>query len=181
MTVKISAVRLVLLAILFSVGSVHAAGKFYIGAKVAVADADIPAFDRTHLAGIYGGYNLVGKDSHFQQDFNGGTLAVEGEALATIRKGDAGASGDWNMTSFAVFAAYRHPLTDYLYLKGRAGLVRYDIDVDVPPGPAGTGTETGVAAGLGAGLVTGPGRLEVEFTTYEGDVNLLSVGFHMSF
>lgn len=175
------ALSLTLAAGLLAAAPAQAAGKAYIGAKLAVADADIPGFDNAHLAGVYGGYNLVGKDAHFNQDFKGGTLAVEGEALTTIRKGDAGANGDWNMTSFGVFAAYRHPLTDYLYLKGRAGLVRYDIDVDLPPGPAGTGSETGVTIGVGAGLVTGPGRLEVELMTYEGDVNLLNVGFHMNF
>jgi len=159
----------------------QAAGKIYVGAKLAVADADIPAFDNAHQAGIYGGFNLLGKDSQFGQDLRGGTLSVEGEVQTTVVKGDAGASGDWNLTSLGLFAAYRHPLTDYLYLKGKAGIVRYDIDVDVPLGPAVAGTETSLALGIGAGMVVGPGRLEVELATYESDVNVVSVGFHMNF
>ncbi len=181
MNLKTLTLPVTLAAGLLLAAPAQAGGKIYVGAKLAVAEADIPTFDNAHLGGLYGGFNLLGKDSQFGQDLKGGTLAVEGEVLTTLRKGDTGTSGDWKMTSFGVFAAYRHPLTDYFYLKGRAGLVSYDIDVDLPPGPSGTGRETAVALGVGAGFNVGPGRLEAEIATYSGDVNLLNVGFHMSF
>jgi hypothetical protein len=181
MTLKTIALPLALAASLLATAPAQAAGKIYVGAKLAVADADIPGFDNAHLAGVYGGFNLLGKDSQFGQDLKGGTLAVEGEILTTVAKGDAGANGDWSVTSFGVFAAYRHLLTDYFYLKGRVGLVRYDIDVDVPPPPSGADTENALAISVGAGMVAGPGRLEVELGTYASDVNLLSVGFHLNF
>ena len=87
--------------------------------------------------------------------------------------------GDWDMTSVAAYAAYRHPITDYFYLKGRLGLVRYEIDTSVPS--VSTGTETQLAAGFGAGWKVGPGSLEVDLTTYESDALFLAAGFHMSF
>ena len=175
---------LALAAGLAAAGTAQAAGKIYVGGKVGIVDADISGFDQAVNIGVYGGYNLLGKNSHFAADLKGGSLAAEGDVSLSIRKGDAGVSGDWDMTSVAVYAAYRHPLTDYFYLKGKLGLVRYEIDVDgIPSGlVAGRlGTETALAAGFGAGWKVGPGSLEAEITTYEGDVLILSAGFHMNF
>lgn len=175
---------LALAAGLAAAGTAQAAGKIYVGGKLGIVDADISGFDPAVNIGVYGGYNLLGKNSHFAADLKGGTLAVEGDVSLSILKGDAGVFGDWDMTSIAVYAAYRHPLTDYFYLKGKLGLVRYEIDVDgIPSGlVAGRlGTETALAAGFGAGWKVGPGSLEAEITTYEGDVMILSAGFHMNF
>lgn len=165
-------ISLALLGSLTAAGAAQAEGKIYVGAKVGVVQSDITGYDDAINAGVYGGYNLLGKDAHFAADLKGGTLAVEGEASLTIVKGDApGIAGDWDMTSLGVYAAYRHPLTDYFYLKGRFGLVRYDI----------IGNETALAAGIGAGWKVGPGRLEAEITTYESDVLIVGAGFHMNF
>ncbi len=179
MTSKLTSLSLVLVTSLLAVMPVRAGGKIYVGAKLAVADVDATGFDNAYLAGVYGGYNLLGKDSQFSQDLKGGTLAVEGEALLTARKGDAGAAGDWDMKSFGVFAAYRHPLTDYFYLKGKAGIVRTDIDTTTASAAA--GTDTKLAFGAGAGWKVGPGNVEAELVTLEGDIITLSAGFHMSF
>jgi hypothetical protein len=165
-------ISLALLGSLTVAGAAQAEGKIYVGAKVDVVQSDIAGYDDAMSVGVYGGYNLLGKDSHFAADLKGGTLAVEGEAIMTIVKGDApGLVGDWDITSLGIFAAYRHPLTDNFYLKGRVGLVSYDI----------TGNESALAAGIGAGWKVGPGRLEAEVTTYEGDVLLIGAGFHMNF
>ncbi len=165
-------------AALAAVGTAQAAGKIYVGGKIGIVDADSGvsgvSLDPAIAAGVYGGYNLLGKDAHFAADLKGGTLAVEGEALLTVVKGDATPTGDWDITSFGVFAAYRHPLTDYFYLKGKLGLVRYDIDVT-------SGVENTLAAGIGAGWKVGPGSLEAEIATYGNDLRILSVGFHMNF
>lgn len=184
MTLKSHVVSLALLTSLLATGATHAAGKIYVGAKLAVAEADIPGFDYAYLGGIYGGFNLLGKDSQFNQDLKGGTLAVEGEALLTIHKGDAASGGKWDMKSLGVYAAYRHPLTDYFYLKGKVGVARTDIDTAVTPSSsinARTGTDTSLVAGIGGGFKVGPGRLEAELATFEGDITLLSAGFHMAF
>lgn len=177
MTSKLTSLSLVLVTSLLAVMPAQAGGKIYVGAKLAVADVDARGFDNAYLAGVYGGYNLLGKDSQFSQDLKGGTLAVEGEALLTARKGDT-AAGDWDMKSFGVFAAYRHPLTDYFYLKGKAGIVRTEIDI-TGAGTAPDGTK--LALGVGAGWKVGPGNVEAELVTLEGDIITLSAGFHMSF
>ena len=169
---------LALLGSLTAAGAAHAQGKIYIGAKVGLVEADLAGFDNAFNAGVYGGYNLLGKNSHFAADLSGGTLAVEGEVTLSVAKGDAPV-GEWDLTSVGAYAAYRHPLTDYFYLKGKLGLVRYDIDTTVAS--ANSGTETALAAGIGAGWKVGPGSLEVEITAYESDVRMLSAGFHMSF
>lgn len=170
---------LTLAAGLTAVGTAQAEGKIYVGGKVGVVQADIAGFDNAFNAGVYGGYNMLGKNAHFAADLKGGTLAVEGEVTLSIAKGDAGILGDWNLTSVGAYAAYRHPLTDYFYLKGKLGLVRYDLDTTVAS--VNSGTETALAAGIGAGWKVGPGSLEVEITTYESDVLFVSTGFHMSF
>ncbi len=175
---------LALAASFAAVGTAQAAGKIYVGGKASYVDADLAGFDPAVNLGVYGGYNLLGRDSHFAADLKGGTLAAEGEVGLTVIDGDAGLAGDWDMTSIAVYAAYRHPITDYFYLKGKLGLVRYEIDTSLPA-PAlvagALGTETKLAAGVGAGWKVGPGSLEAEITTYESDVLLVSVGFHMNF
>jgi len=170
---------LALAAGLAAAGTAQAEGKIYVGGKAGIVQADVSGFDNAINAGVYGGYNLLGKNSHFAADMKGGTLAVEGEVTLSVVKGDAGALGDWNLTSFGAYAAYRHPLTDYFYLKGKLGLVRYDLDTTVAS--VSTGVETVLAAGIGAGWKVGPGSLEVEVTTYESDVLFLSAGFHMNF
>jgi len=169
---------LTLAAGLTAVGTAQAEGKIYVGGKVGVVQADFSGFDNAFNAGVYGGYNMLGKNSHFAANLNGGTLAVEGEVTLSVVKGDA-PIGEWDLTSVGAYAAYRHPLTDYFYLKGKLGLVRYDIDTSATS--ASSGTETSLAAGIGAGWKVGPGSLEVEITTYESDILFLSTGFHMSF
>ena len=177
-------ISLALLGGLAVAGTAQAAGKIYIGGKVGIVDADSGApgasFDPAIAVGVYGGFNMLGKDSQFAANLNGGTLAVEGEAMLTVVKGDAGVAGDWDINSIGAYAAYRHPLTDYFYLKGKAGLVHYKIDTDLFSGTYGDTSNT-LALGIGAGWKVGPGSLEVDLVTYGSDVRMLSAGFHMSF
>jgi hypothetical protein len=172
-------ISLALLGSLAVAGAAQADGKIYVGGKLAVMDADFSGFDNAYVGGLYGGYNMLGKDSQFSADLKGGTLAVEGEALLTLSKGNAAAAGKWSITDFGVYAAYRHPLTDSFYLKGKFGLARYNIDTT--GASPNSGSDTKLAAGIGAGWKVGPGRLEAEIATYESDVLALSVGFHMNF
>ena len=179
MNLKSIALPLALAASLLAMAPAQAAGKIYVGAKLGYVDPDFTGFDSVYAAGVYGGFNLLGKDAQFAQDLHGGTLAVEGEGMLTVSKGNAGVANKWDITSLGVYAAYRHPLTDYFYLKGKAGLVRYDINTNTPV--ANSGTDTKLAIGAGAGWKVGPGSLEAELVSYEGDVLQLSAGFHMNF
>jgi len=171
-------IPLALLGGLAVAGTAQAAGKIYVGAKGGLVQADHSGFDDTFNIGVYGGYNMFGKDSQFAADLKGGTLAVEGEVTLSVAKGDA-PGGEWDLTSYAAYAAYRHPLTDNFYLKGKVGLVHYDLDTNVAV--SNTGTNNALAAGIGAGWKVGPGSIEAEITTYESDVLFVSAGFHMNF
>jgi hypothetical protein len=177
-------VTLALLGGLAASGTTLAAGKIYIGAKTGLMDADISGFDSAWAAGVYGGYNMLGKDAQFSADLKGGTLAIEAELDMTVSKGGAGAAGDWDINSYGVYAAYRQPLSQAFYLKAKFGLAAYKINTSVPPSAAisgDVGGQTSLAMGLGGGWNVGPGSLELEFTTYESNVLYTSLGFHMSF
>ena len=187
MKTKTLAAAVVLAAGLAATGAAQAAGKIYVGGKIGLLDVDPSgcvncSFDPAFNVGAYGGYNMLGNDAHWDADLAGGTLAVEGEATLTVIKGDADVLGvtlgDWDMTNIAAYAAYRHPITDAFYLKGKLGVARYKIETDFG---ASLGTETDLAAGIGAGWQVGPGSIEAEITTYEGDILFVTAGFHMSF
>lgn len=179
MKIKSLTLAVALAAGLTAGGAAQAAGKIYIGGVVGMVDYDAPGFDRAINAGVYGGYNLLGRDSHWNADLKGGTLAAEGQVTLSVAKGDGGPAGDWDMTSVAVYAAYRHAFTDYFYLKGKLGLVNYKIDTDLPS--VYDDKQTALSAGIGAGWKVGPGNIEVEVTTHESDVLFVSGGFHISF
>lgn len=178
MNTKTLAVSLALAAGLIGAGAAHAQGKIYVGAVAGLVELDAPGFDKSVNAGIYGGYNMLGKDSHFAADLGGGTLAVEAQVTLTAVKGDAPV-GEWDMTSTAVYAAYRHPFGQSFYAKGKLGIARYNIDLDFAAPQS--GTETALSAGVGGGFKVGPGSLELEVTTHESDVYFVSAGFHMTF
>lgn len=166
-----------ILAGLTVIGSAQAAGKIYLGGKAGVLRVDETGFDDGVNAGVYGGYNMLGKNAHFAADLRGGTLAAEGEITGTVKKGDD-PGGDWDLNSVAAYAAYRHPLTDIFYVKGKLGLVRYELNTS---NPSISDTKMDLAGGIGAGWKVGPGNIEVELTTYQSDALFVSGGFHMSF
>src|SRR4030067_1525456 len=58
-------ISLALLGSLTAAGAAQAGGKIYVGAKVGVVQADISGFDNAFNAGVYGGYNMLGKGAHF--------------------------------------------------------------------------------------------------------------------
>jgi hypothetical protein len=176
---KTLAVSLALAAGLAAAGAAQAEGKIYVGALLGAVNFDAPGFDPALNLGVYGGYNLLGKDAHFAADLAGGTLAAEGQVTMSVVQGDAGLLGDWDMTSVGVYAAYRHAFTDAFYVKGKLGVVQYDIDTDRVA--AVSGRETALSAGIGAGFKVGPGSIEAEVTTHESDVLFVSAGFHLNF
>jgi len=160
----------------------QAAGKdqhIYLGAKAGFMDADYSGFDPALAIGVYGGYDLLGKDSAIAANLGGGRLAVEGELNVTAIDGDAGAYGNWSVMTLGVYGAYLYPLTETVTLKGKAGFVRQDIDVDNSGSPA-KNKDTGLALGLGAGFKLGPGTLDAELTLMD-NMNYWSVGYNWRF
>lgn len=154
----------------------HAAGNMiYLGAKGGIVSNDEPNTDNAFNIGVYGGYHLLGDQARFPKNLGGGTLSVEGEFTATAIKGDAGPYGDWNILTLAGYAAYRFPLQNSFYLKGKAGARWQDIDTDIPV--RWDGTDTGASVGIGAGWKLSKGTMEAEITLLGSDITFLSLGY----
>lgn len=151
-----------------------AAGPFYLGAKGGFVEVDAGGYDAALNAGVVGGYT-------FWENRNG-SFSVEGELTLSLVDGDLAGGGEWDITTLGAFAVYRTP--QEIYFKGKAGLVRGDIDVTVG-GASVSGSDTELAAGIGLGFKLGKtGNLEVEYTLTEvknADVDFLSVSFHFPF
>jgi hypothetical protein len=153
-----------------------AAGSFvYLGIKGGVISNDAPGTDNALNIGVYGGYNLLGDGARTPKNLGGGTLSLEGDFTVTAIKGDAGIYGDWNIMTLAGYAAYRFPLQNNFYLKGKAGARWIDIDTDVPV--SWSGTDTGGTFGIGGGMKLANGTLEAELTIVENDITFLSIGY----
>lgn len=158
-----------------------AAPHLYIGAKAGIMDLDSQgnaSFDPAVNIGVYGGYNFFGAQSRFGHDLGGGTFSAEGEFTLTLLDGDVdvgAASGDWDVLTLAAYGAYRIPVSQSAYLKGRAGL--HWIDADTSPSTPGDDSDTGLSFGIGAGFDLGAGQLETELTVMDSDLLFLSVGF----
>jgi hypothetical protein len=185
MKTRALAAALLAIAGAVAINAAEAEGKIYVGGKLAIADPDIgPRIDNAYTAGVYGGFNLFGRDAQYAADLGGGTFSAEGELMLTASKGKAD-PGKWDITSLGAYGVYRYPLGDKFYLKGRVGLVRYDINTTLPPASTSVASKTGVnisaAAGIGGGVKIGPGRIEADITTYESDILTYGVGFHMAF
>jgi hypothetical protein len=154
----------------------HAAGNLvYLGIKGGIMDNDAQGTDYAVNLGAYGGYHLLGEGAHFPKNLGGGTLSVEGEFTVTALKGDTRFYGDWNIMTLAGYAAYRFPLQNNFYLKGKAGVRWQDIDTDGAVGW--NGSDTGASVGLGAGWNLGNGSIEAEVTLIESDITFVSVGY----
>lgn len=165
-------------------------GLGYLGGKAGLVMPDASGFNDAVNVGVYGGYNLFGKGAPNPADLGGGTLAIEGELTLSLVDGDftvtvpplGTVSGDWDLTTLGVYAAYRYPVSDTFFVKGKAGLVRGKFDTSVA-GVPGRGTDTDISIGGGLGWKLGQGILEVELTLIEthSDFKFLSVGYLWSF
>jgi len=164
---------------LLAVGApVQAAGKIYVGAAVGFMDYNDSGYDPGINAGFYGGYNLLGRDSHWNAELAGGSLAAEAQITLTASKGDAPA-GEWDVNTVALYAAYRHPFTSMFYGKAKLGLAQTDFEAKNVAGAS--DKQTGLSAGIGAGFKVGPGAIEIEVTNHNSDFLFISGGFHINF
>ncbi len=156
-----------------------AAPFFYIGAKGGLMDLDSQggvSFDPAVNIGVYGGYNFFGAQSRFGHDLGGGTFSAEGEFTFTLLDGDADVgpfSFDWDVMTLSGYGVYRIPVSQSVYLKGRAGLHWIDVDSSLNV----SDSDTGLSFGIGAGFDLGAGQLETEVTIIDSDLLFLSVGF----
>jgi len=138
----------------------------YFGAKAGFMDADAGGHDNPFNAGGVFGYRFF-EESH-------GSGSVEAEGTLTLKDGDRDQGGDWDISTVAVYFAYR--TAGEVYLKGKAGFLQQNIG-----GTPNVPDDTGFSAGFGVGWqATRKASIEAEFTLLD-DVDFISIGFYTRF
>lgn len=138
----------------------------YFGVKAGFMDADAHGLDDPFNAGGVFGYRFF-EESH-------GSGAVEAEGTITLKDGDIQGGGDWDISTVAVYFAYR--TAGDVYLKGKAGFLQQNVG-----GTAGVPDDTGLSFGFGVGWqATSKAGIEAEFTVLD-DVDFISIGFYSRF
>jgi outer membrane immunogenic protein len=154
----------------------------YIGAKTGmmmVDDAGTDAIDNLIPIGVLFGYEIAPR------------MAIEGEFNYKIAGGGFNVGlcddkGGLDLWTLAAYFAYRYPLGDNLYLKGKAGVLYESASWDWPCGVGGmlggdSDTDTGLSIGAGVGMkLNEKVSAEAEFTVIESDVNYFSIGLNMA-
>ncbi len=154
----------------------QAAGNLiYLGAKGGIVSNNAAGAGSAVNIGAYGGYNLLGEGARYPKNLGGGTLSAEGEFTLTALKGSTRGYGDWKIMTLAGYAAYRFPLQNKFYLKGKAGVRWQDIGTGAPVGW--NGSSTGLSVGLGGGMQLNKGNIEAEITIVDSDITFFSVGY----
>lgn len=143
-----------------------AAAEFYFGAKLGYLTPDVDSTDGTSAASVNAGYELG--------DFMTADAAVEAEYTQSIEGGDVdlpgGLSDDWDFSSFGLFGAVRS--AGPVYVKGRAGIVRNELEVSGVSEDA-----TGGAIGAGVGFSLLGLEMSVDWTRYLEQDDLDSVDY----
>jgi len=140
----------------------------YAGIKVGDVNIDRSGFDKTEGIGVIVGYGLPGLG-----------VAIEGEYTTTLSTGRVSSDGErgrYDASTWGIFGAYR--AGDFVYLKGKLGLVRQDLSVRRVDRRDGTDTTVGYGVGLGIRL---PVTLELEYSGTREDQRMLSIAALMRF
>ena len=166
---------LIATSMLAMVGSVNAAGNDYLNAQLAIADVD--GYDEG-IAGVVT-YGMPLPQVH--QNF-----FVEGEFTSTLADPDAvigGTSVEASYYTLGAYAVYAHPISDDIKLRGRAGLLYYDLDVSAS-GSGIRASDDGFELTFGVGAtfnVATDLNVIAEYTVIEDDITHLSAGVQYHF
>ncbi|MGD2140387.1 MAG: outer membrane beta-barrel protein [Burkholderiales bacterium] len=94
----------------------------------------------------------------------------EAELSLGIIDGEVGNNSDWSINSIAGYGVYR---TDGdVHLKAKVGVAYWDDDYD---------DDTSLTAGIGIGIRTGRGVIDVEYTQINSRVDYITVGYLYNF
>jgi hypothetical protein len=164
-------------------GDGKAAGSFEVGVKTGKMLHDSRDVDSANSNAIVLGYT-------FARPMPGnGSASVEFEATGTYDKGRFGpnsfmaTTGDWDVTTKALYIAYRTGGT--VYFKGKAGFTDGDVTY-TPDSGVGEYKKSRAEASIGGGVgvrVTDHANVEVEYTGGMGDnrIKFVSVGANFNF
>lgn len=167
--------------VLSSAGISNAASENFIGVKTGQMTVDVSGADNITPIGVIYGRSL---DSVLKN------LSIEGEFNYGISGGDvdtgiAGVTEEINIWTIALYGAYRYPVSDKVYLKGKLGLLYESVEAEASGfgiTVSDTATDTGLSLGVGAGFdISDELAVEAEYTLIEEDIDYLSVGLHYRF
>jgi opacity protein-like surface antigen len=147
----------------------------YLGAKIGsymVDDSDTNLeFDNATSFGVMGGYHF-GEGLSVEAEYNTSSGTDVNMGSTTV--------GEYDLSSFGVYAAYRHYPALYkgLSLKAKIGVVNEEVEVSAVNGLYNeSSSDSGLSFGVGVGFdLNRQVALEGEYTVIEQDVNLLSLG-----
>lgn len=164
------------LCLLLAAPAIHAEkGDMYLVAKTGLMEINYRQSNPNYVIGVYGGYS-----------FNR-NLSVEGEFNYSLAGGgyhDGNEFGKFSIGTAAGYGVHRSPITPWLYLKAKVGLLAESIahTVDNIPNPTTRQRDLGFSGGLGVGAqVMQQFTLEAEYTMIEKNVAYMSLGLHYPF
>ncbi|BAU50205.1 OmpA domain-containing protein transmembrane region- containing protein [Sulfurifustis variabilis] len=156
-------------------GAQQVVNPMYFGFKAGTMDLDASGFDNASNWAVLLGFTLYDRPET-------GSFALEGEYSRSFDDGDvrvAGARGEWDAETLALYGAYR--TGGSVFLKAKAGWANWDVNVS-GPGTRAEGDDSDFSYGAGAGLRLSPRTgFEAEYTVIESDLSFVSLGFFSRF
>jgi hypothetical protein len=133
----------------------------YFGVNAGSMLIDPAGYDDPTNAGVF-----IGKE----WGVVAGDIGVQAEFTTTIDDGSLYNYFPVSIDTQAIYGVFR--TAGPVYLIGKAGLLREDVEIE----GLGSDDDTGLAAGIGVGFSLGVAQLELEYTLVEEDISYLSVG-----
>jgi len=99
-----------------------------------------------------------------------GNVYWEAELSLNVVDGEVGNNNDWGVNSIAGYGVYR--TEGHVHLKAKLGVAYWDDDFD---------DGTSLTAGIGIGITTGKGVIDVEYTQINESTDYITVGYMMHF
>lgn len=123
-------------------------------------------FAKPHGSSNDSGFNIAGVLGKRIQN----NVYWEAELSLGIIDGEVGNNSDWNINSIAGYGVYR--TSGDLHLKAKLGVSYWDDDFD---------DDINLTAGIGLGIRTANGVIDVEYTQINPDTDYITVGYIFNF
>jgi len=99
-----------------------------------------------------------------------GNVYWEAELSLNVIDGEVGNNKDWGVNSIAGYGVYR--TEGDVHLKAKLGVAYWDDDFD---------DDTSLTAGIGLGIRTGKGIIDIEYTQLNTSTDYITVGYMVNF
>jgi len=153
-------------------------GDQYALAKFGAMSVDLNKADPLVAFGFVYGYGLTPRISA-EAELNLGLLGGK-------YKDASGETGEYRIWTLGTYGVYRFPVTDIVYLKGKAGFLYEGVSrtSSIVDDKSSYGFFPAIGLGVGASVpLFGQSRavIEAEFATVDKDVKFWSIGTHLAF